>query len=114
YSSTVPKDSVIDQDPEPGFTGTTGQKVNLVVSRGPQLVPVPDVEGDTQEEAETKLKAAGFQVNVVFSSEGSCAFFEGIVCDQNPDAGTLLEKGKTVTITVGQSPFEPTPTPSES
>ncbi|MGH2725646.1 MAG: Stk1 family PASTA domain-containing Ser/Thr kinase, partial [Actinomycetota bacterium] len=49
YSSTVPKDSVIDQDPEPGFTGTTGQKVNLVVSRGPQLVPVPDVEGDTQE-----------------------------------------------------------------
>jgi eukaryotic-like serine/threonine-protein kinase len=115
FSSTVPKDQVIDQEPEGGFETRAGSKVDLVVSRGPDTAPVPTVTGKSEADATAELKAAGFEVNVVRSSEGSCAFTPGEVCDQNPDGGTTLEKGKTVTIVVGEEVFpteEPTPTES--
>ena len=115
FSSTVPKDQVIDQEPEGGFETRAGAKVDLTVSRGPDTAPVPTVTGKSEAEATAELKAAGFEVNVVRSSEGSCAFTPGEVCDQNPDGGTTLEKGKTVTIIVGEEPSpteEPTPTES--
>ncbi|HJR19880.1 MAG TPA: PASTA domain-containing protein, partial [Actinomycetota bacterium] len=117
YHATIAKDLVIDQEPEGGFRGTAGQKVNLQVSRGPEIVPVPTVIGMSEADARAELTQAGFLVNVVRSSEGTCAFAPGEVCDQDPDGGDPLEKGKTVTITVGESGFptdEPTPTPTES
>jgi eukaryotic-like serine/threonine-protein kinase len=115
FSSTVSKDVVIDQEPEGGFQGTSGQKIDLVVSRGTETAPVPTVVGKSQADATAELKAAGFEVSVVKSNEGTCAFTPGEVCDQNPDGGTQYEKGKTVTITVGEEPFptdEPTATPT--
>jgi beta-lactam-binding protein with PASTA domain len=41
-----------------------GDTVVLVVSRGPDLVEVPDVAGDTIADAVATLKAAGFAVDV--------------------------------------------------
>ncbi|MBS1222932.1 MAG: serine/threonine protein kinase, partial [Proteobacteria bacterium] len=50
-SSTVPKGSVISQDPAAGFVTAAGSAVNLVVSSGPPLLEVPDVVGKTQQDA---------------------------------------------------------------
>jgi len=92
-----------------------GTPINIRIGTGPETALVPQVEGMSQADATATLKAAGFEVNVVTSSEGVCAFTPGEVCDQDPENGTTLEKGKTVTITVGESQFpteEPTPTES--
>jgi eukaryotic-like serine/threonine-protein kinase len=66
-------------------------------------VNVPDVRGFTQDAATRTLKDAGFEVTAEFQVTTNQADV-GDVIKQSPDPGTLLEKGKTVTITVGKAP----------
>ena len=111
--ATVPKDQVISQSIAPDTSVTAGQSITLTVSDGPKKVPVPTVDGETEAQARSDLIAAGFKVTVVHSSEGTCAFTPGRVCDQNPAGGTQADEGSTVVITVGEGPTEsPTPTPT--
>jgi serine/threonine-protein kinase len=74
-----------------------GDTVTLVVSTGPPLFEVPDVVGDSRDEAIEKLEAAGFQVDYA-------AFF-GVVPDDitevtasDPAAGELRVRGTRVYI----------------
>ena len=54
-SATVPKDSVISQNPTAGTSVAEGTSVSLVVSLGPGPVTVPDVVGMTQTAAESAV-----------------------------------------------------------
>ena len=60
-SDTVPLGRVISQDPSTG-TGSKGDEIALVVSKGPVLVAVPKVRGMGLDAATQRLEAAGFQV----------------------------------------------------
>ncbi|MGH2785283.1 MAG: Stk1 family PASTA domain-containing Ser/Thr kinase [Actinomycetota bacterium] len=116
-STVAEKDKVVAQSIAAGFRVERGTTVDIRLGSGPETASVPSVVGMSETEATSTLKAAGFEVTVVKSSEGICAFSPGEVCDQDPDGGTTLEKGKTVTITVGETGFptdEPTPTPTET
>jgi beta-lactam-binding protein with PASTA domain/tRNA A-37 threonylcarbamoyl transferase component Bud32 len=95
FSTTVPKGSVIRQDPT-GGTLYRGGKVTLVVSKGPELVKVPDVERKQEDEARAILERAGFKVEVQRFLGG--AF--GTVRLQDPSGGSMAPKGSTVTLTV--------------
>jgi len=94
-SATVPKGSVIRQDPASG-TLFRGGKVTLVVSKGPEMVKVPDVERKQEDEARAILERAGFKVEVQRFLGG--AF--GTVRLQDPEGGSMAPKGSTVTLTV--------------
>ena len=116
-SSVADKDKVIQQQYAAGVRIERGTAVDIRLGSGPETASVPNVEGMSQAEATAELTAAGFKVAVVESDEGLCAFSPGEVCDQDPEANTIYEKGKTVTITVGAEngpPEEPTPTPTET
>ena len=63
FSTDVPKGSVISQSPASG-TLFRGETVVLVVSKGPEMVKVPNVQGKQLGEARTILVGAGFQVKV--------------------------------------------------
>lgn len=95
YSSSVPKGSVISQSPASG-TLTPGGTVTLTVSKGPEMVTVPQVEGLSKAAATRKLEAAGFTV----SSQN----FLGAPLDEvrasRPGGGATAPKGSTVTILV--------------
>ena len=52
--------NVIFQDPASGNSVAQGSPVNLVISSGPQMVTVPNVEGLTQDAATTAITAAKF------------------------------------------------------
>ena len=45
FSSTVDKDKVIGTEPPAGTSAAKGSAVTIVVSKGPELVKVPDVKG---------------------------------------------------------------------
>jgi serine/threonine-protein kinase len=60
FSSTVPAGEVISSDPTPGTQAVKGSTVNIVISRGPRLFPVPNVTGDTIDDAITAITNAGF------------------------------------------------------
>ncbi|HVE64073.1 MAG TPA: Stk1 family PASTA domain-containing Ser/Thr kinase [Mycobacteriales bacterium] len=93
FDDKVPAGIVIRQDRAGGSTAARGDTVTLTVSKGPELVTVPDVEGRRREEAQTLLQAAGFRVRFVE--------FPGrrgkTVIDQNPAGGERRRRGTVVT-----------------
>ena len=96
-----PVDQVLKQDPDAGASVDKGSTVTLKVSKGVQLVPVPDVLQQTQSSAEAEIQQAGLKANAVAVASDQPA---GLVLTQNPDAGTSLQKGSTVEIQVSQGP----------
>jgi len=95
WSDTVPKGSVISQAPATG-TLFQGDQVSLVVSKGPVLVPVPNVIGAQERNATRILERLGFQVRI----ERALGGFFGTVRLQSVAAGTEAPKGSTITLTV--------------
>jgi eukaryotic-like serine/threonine-protein kinase len=75
--------------------------VTLVVSSGPSLVAVPPVVGQTLNAAEQQLSARGLEST---SSEESSDRPAGEVIGQSPNAGTRVEPGSTVELTVSSGP----------
>jgi len=95
FSATVPKGSVISQSPATG-TLFQGDLVTLDVSKGPEMVAVPNVIGQQEQPATAILQALGFSVKVDRAFGG----FFGTVRLQSVDGGTEAPKGSTITLTV--------------
>jgi beta-lactam-binding protein with PASTA domain len=92
FSDTVDKDVVVDQSPKSG-TGVKGDQVTLTVSKGPDLVKVPDVNRLSPDDARNLLEQAGFKTkrqDVLFS-RGQQAYAT------DPGAGSLARRGSIVT-----------------
>jgi len=102
-SDTVPSGRVTRTDPAANAQVKRGSAVTMFVSTGPQLVDVPNVVGQTQNQAQQILQQAGFQVFV--SQQGvSNPADNGRVLAQNPSGGGREPKGSGVTLTVGRFP----------
>jgi serine/threonine-protein kinase len=94
YDDNVPAGVVISQDPKRG-TLFKGDEVELLVSLGPELVAVPNVVAFGVDDAVATLEAAGFEVEQQ-NAPGYLGI--GYVFSMDPEAGTELPKGSTVTI----------------
>jgi beta-lactam-binding protein with PASTA domain len=101
FSEKVVRGAVLAADPEPGTLLRRGVAVDLVVSRGPRPVKVPDLVGEDAEAATGTLEKAGFEVKA--SEENSDSVPDGRVISQTPDTGTL-HKGDTVRLLVSKGP----------
>jgi beta-lactam-binding protein with PASTA domain/tRNA A-37 threonylcarbamoyl transferase component Bud32 len=98
FSDDVPVDHVISATPaaDPMRPGDT---VVLTVSKGPDLVELPNViTGQTVAQAREQLEALGFTV-----TSNVPAFLEGAVVAsvQSPAAGEQLKRGSEVTVNFG-------------
>ena len=92
YSSTVAKGKVIGQLPDANLGAPAETKAVMMVSDGPAAAPpaktpLPDVVGQTESEALSKLQAAGLAPQVV--REYSPTVPEGVVAAQLPSARSL-------------------------
>ena len=72
--------------------------MKLIISKGQEMTDVPNVTGKTSEEAQTILKAAGFEVEV--DEEYDEETEEGKVISQSPAGDGQAAKKSTVTIVV--------------
>lgn len=103
--SDVPAGAVSRIDPELNADGVgrvfrVNDSVTLIVSRGPDLVQVPDVIGDNIAAAKAELEAAGFVVEVnSLIPEASWDNNLAVVASTNPGPGEMAKRGSTVTIT---------------
>ena len=93
FSDTVGKGVVVAQDPRDG-RAPRDSTVALQVSKGPELITVPDVVGDARAAAERRLEALGLKVQV------RAIPGPGTVRSTNPGAGAKVRKGSTVTLFV--------------
>jgi eukaryotic-like serine/threonine-protein kinase len=102
FNKTVPSGTVFKQTPEGDTEAVRGSTVSYVVSRGTELVQVPDVTGKSQSSATSALEKAGFKVSVRESTSDKVD--KGSVMSQNPPGGVSVAKGSTVSITVASGP----------
>jgi len=92
-SSTVRKEFVISQDPAVGTFAAVGTPVNVVLSAGPQLIPMPNVVGQWEwfalqnifNNSDPSGLPAPLQATV--SRQPSTTVPDGFVISQNPAAG---------------------------
>ncbi|MFI6034024.1 Stk1 family PASTA domain-containing Ser/Thr kinase [Streptomyces sp. NPDC051315] len=97
-----PKGSVCEQDPAAGADVNKGDTVNLVVSTGAPKVAVPNATGKSLEEAKTLLEGDKYEF-VVETKEEVSPQEPGTVLSQDPELGTEVEKGSTITLTIAKA-----------
>ncbi|BFO20780.1 Stk1 family PASTA domain-containing Ser/Thr kinase [Streptomyces sp. KM77-8] len=88
---------VARQNPGEGARAAEGDTVTLTLSKGPEMIEVPDVVGDSVDDAKRKLKDAGFEVD---EDRGILGLFGDTVKNQSVDAGDIAPKGSTITIEI--------------
>ncbi|YCK80369.1 Stk1 family PASTA domain-containing Ser/Thr kinase [Arthrobacter sp. D3-18] len=103
FDEKVPAGVVISQDPAKGAEVRHGTPVSLVVSKGPQPIPVPDVRGLTQDAAVKAIQDAGLKAVIAPETVNDKTVPKGAVVSQIPANGTLV-RGEVVTLTVSKGP----------
>ena len=97
FSGDVAKGIVISQNPPADETVPADSTVTIVVSKGPQRFPMPNVVEQTESAARAQLEGAGLQVRVV-----DLPYTGGnVVVDTNPNPGETVQTGQLVTIYIG-------------
>jgi serine/threonine-protein kinase len=92
FSDTIPVNQVIGTDPASGTSQPRGSTVQITVSKGPELVAVPSLKGQTLEAAQAQLVGLGLTVN-------SAGYLPGrLVRDQTPAPTQMVKKGTQVTL----------------
>ncbi|MCG5219665.1 Stk1 family PASTA domain-containing Ser/Thr kinase [Streptosporangium sp. KLBMP 9127] len=97
FSSEFDKNTVIDTDPPAGTDVVAKSKVTLKISKGVKQVAVPDVIGQSVDEARTILTEAGLKATVVpkVSNQPPDKVFES-----DPKAGEQVDDKSSVRIYV--------------
>ncbi|MEO0366979.1 MAG: PASTA domain-containing protein, partial [Pseudomonadota bacterium] len=94
---------VVSQDPEPGTLVPAGAAIDLVISLGPDGVPVPDIVGLQQTSAESVVTTAGLTVGVI-STRVDTVIPEGEVISQSRTPGEIVAPGTTLDFLVSLGP----------
>jgi len=93
FSDTVKAGQVISTDPAAGTQVQRGSTVHVVVSKGPDVVTVPNVVGQPQAAATTALQQAGLTVGQVAGA--------GNVIASDPPGGAVVKRGSAVNLLLG-------------
>lgn len=102
YSETVPKGSVISQDPQPNTKAKRDATVSVTVSKGRTPITVPTLVGRPLASAERAATAVGLKVTTS-GEANSDSVPKGSVISQKPDRGTLFA-GETISVLVSKGP----------
>ena len=102
-SSDAPKGEIVSQNPEANFRIKSYQPVEITVSIGAELVPVPSVIGKSQDAAFESLTTAGFHPNRV-AFVHSEDYLQDTVIAQTPPEGGGQRRGSPVNLLVSRGP----------
>ncbi|MGA5086603.1 Stk1 family PASTA domain-containing Ser/Thr kinase [Streptomyces pseudogriseolus] len=101
YSDTVERGKVIGTDPAAGARVRGSASVSLTVSKGPQTVRVPDLDGYPLDKARSLLEDEGLEPGMV-TREFSDSVPRDAVISTGPGKGTEVRAGTAVALTVSK------------
>ena len=103
-SQTVPKGSVIAQNPAPNVTWAKSSPIQLTISDGPLNVPIymPNVIGQTSTEAKALLEKNNLVV--LIEPQNSTTSPEDVVIGTTPKPGESVMQGTEITMAVSIGP----------
>ena len=110
FNSKVSPGSVISQDPPASQMVNSGTKIRLVVSKGQELVNLPDYVNRDGKQAADALTQLGFQVQVINQPDPKIQ--ANAVIKTDPAGGTDKNYPKGSIIKLYVSSGQPTPTPA--
>nr|WP_326184081.1 Stk1 family PASTA domain-containing Ser/Thr kinase [uncultured Oscillibacter sp.] len=102
YDDEVPEGCIISSIPAAGETLTRGQAIRLVVSKGPETIPVPPFTNIQLETALSQLEAMGLARGEVSYETSDDP--EGTIIRQDPEALTEVPKGTSMNFVVSSGP----------
>jgi beta-lactam-binding protein with PASTA domain/tRNA A-37 threonylcarbamoyl transferase component Bud32 len=98
HDPSVLQGHVISTNPTDGTVVPAHSQVTLVISSGPASIPVPNVVGQSEQDAEQALEKDNFHVST--STDSTSSQPAGTVISQNPKAGKSAKPNSTVHIVV--------------
>ena len=115
YSDNVAAGVVISQSPIAGAELPSDNRIDLVVSKGPQYVTVPQYLNLTSSDVISLLTGVGIPRNriEIIEVENDGTQVQGLSVGGNPEPGATFNlESDTITVYMaGAKPIEPTPTP---
>lgn len=111
-SDTVPKGTVISQNPTANAQAPNGSVVTITVSSGVGQVTVPDVTGQSATDAANTL--GQLKLKTTQTQQQSTSVPVGQVISTNPGVGSKVDVGTTVTLVVSSGPPPTTAPPSST
>ncbi|GAA3697709.1 Stk1 family PASTA domain-containing Ser/Thr kinase [Arthrobacter ginkgonis] len=109
-SATVPRDRLVGTNPELGEQVKAGSTVDLTFSTG--KVTVPRLIDLTEESARAALADDAVQLNLEVRQEENSLVEPGTIIRQEQAAGSDVDPGSTVVVTVAVAPAAEEPDPS--
>ena len=103
YSDTVAEGKIIRQEPAAGELLEEGGTISLVVSKGPEMIEMPNVIGFTQEGAVKELESRGL-VPSCFMVVNDGSYASGCVVCCSAEAGTSVEAGSVIVVYIAADP----------
>ena len=103
-SNDIEEGLVCSQDVEAGESVSVGTTITYHISSGKGDVVVPNVVGDYVSTAISRLEDDDYGFTVETTYENSDSVDEGYVISTDPDVGSTVEYGSTVTIVVSNGP----------
>ncbi len=101
FNAKIPKGQIISVSPESGTLVKKNTEVNLLVSKGEELISLISYIGKSSEQALNELTDAGFEVTQKDAFSDSYPI--GMVIAQKPEKPELVKGGK-VALTVSRGP----------
>lgn len=101
FSDTAARGTVMSSDPGSGERIRGNDSVRLVVSKGPEMVDVPDLTGVALGKARAGLEEAGLAPGMV-TREFSEDVARGEIVRTDPEAGTERRSGSAVALVVSK------------
>ncbi len=93
------RDKVVNTTPPTGTDAPVNGAVVVHIGNGPKEVTVPDVTGQTEDEARTILRQIGLEM---VSVAGDSELPQGQIVSSSPGRGVTVEQGSTVQVTVSR------------
>ncbi|HEX2181416.1 MAG TPA: Stk1 family PASTA domain-containing Ser/Thr kinase [Rubrobacteraceae bacterium] len=102
-SPSAQEGRVTDQNPQGGSSEEVGSQVTITVGTGPSTVEVPDLYGNTTNQAADVLADYELELGTV-SEDYSDEVAAGQIFSQDPAEGESIEPGSSVDVTVSLGP----------
>ena len=105
YSSSITKNNVIYQDPEPGAEIKKGRDVRIIISKGQKTIIMPDLKGMLFQSAHIILEENGLILNA-HSITYNKKVKKDVVVEQRPGPGRVIKRGSGVNllVSIGSQP----------
>ncbi|GAA3706236.1 hypothetical protein GCM10022377_19970 [Zhihengliuella alba] len=100
FSDEVDEGLVVASRPGSGESVRVDSPVELVVSKGPASVEIPDLGGTTESTARATLEDLGLAVDTEMREENSATVPQDRVLSTNPAFGERVQAGSTVQLTL--------------